>query len=123
MLHDRICTQGGWNAGNGVVYGTPLTPHPDATALALLALSGQGLNDSITASLNWLEYRAETLVAPWSLAWAVVALRAFGRPTQRWIETLCTALSAAEIDDCATLAIMSLALHRSSGLNILGTDG
>jgi hypothetical protein len=123
MLHDRICTQGGWNAGNGVVYGTPLAPHPDATALALLALLGEGLNDSITASLNWLEYRAKTLVAPWSLAWAIVALRAFGRSTQRWIEALCTAVSAADIDDCATLAIMCLALHRSGGLNIFGTHG
>jgi len=36
MLYDRICPQGGWNAGNGVVYGQPLAPHLDTTAVALL---------------------------------------------------------------------------------------
>src|SRR6185437_7304260 len=41
MLYDRICPGGGWNAGNGVVYGSPLTPHADATAVALLALLGE----------------------------------------------------------------------------------
>jgi len=30
MLYDRICPEGGWNAGNGVVYGFQLAPHPDA---------------------------------------------------------------------------------------------
>src|ERR1035437_2285396 len=38
MLLDRACPKGGWNAGNGVVYGVPLRPHIDATALALAAL-------------------------------------------------------------------------------------
>jgi hypothetical protein len=32
MLLDRMCPGGGWNAGNSVVYGVPLTPHIDATA-------------------------------------------------------------------------------------------
>ena len=35
---DRACPDGGWNAGNGVVYGVPLAPHLDDTAIALLAL-------------------------------------------------------------------------------------
>jgi len=39
MLIDRACPGGGWNAGNGVVYSTPLAPHVDDTAVALLALS------------------------------------------------------------------------------------
>lgn len=37
MLMDRVCPGGGWNAGNGVVYGSALAPHPDDTAIALLA--------------------------------------------------------------------------------------
>src|ERR1039457_2454738 len=37
MLLDRACPESGWNAGNGVVYGVPLRPHIDATALALAA--------------------------------------------------------------------------------------
>jgi len=38
MLTDRACPGGGWNAGNGVVYGAAVAPHPDDTAIALLAL-------------------------------------------------------------------------------------
>src|SRR5215510_9755294 len=26
MLRDRVCTQGGWNAGNGIVFGSALIP-------------------------------------------------------------------------------------------------
>ena len=37
MLLDRACMGGGWNAGNAVVYGVPLRPHIDATAIALAA--------------------------------------------------------------------------------------
>jgi hypothetical protein len=29
MLLDRACPAGGWNAGNSVVMGVPLDPHPD----------------------------------------------------------------------------------------------
>jgi hypothetical protein len=37
MLLDRACPGGGWNAGNGVVYGTAVAAHADDTAIALLA--------------------------------------------------------------------------------------
>jgi hypothetical protein len=38
MMLDRKCPDGGWNAGNGVVFGVALAPHIDANAIALLAL-------------------------------------------------------------------------------------
>ncbi|HLJ13963.1 MAG TPA: prenyltransferase/squalene oxidase repeat-containing protein [Bryobacteraceae bacterium] len=41
MLLDRACVAGGWNAGNSVVYGVPLRPHIEATAIALLALQDE----------------------------------------------------------------------------------
>jgi hypothetical protein len=47
MLLDRACPQGGWNAGNGVVYGSAMAPHLDATALALLALQDEPLSSVI----------------------------------------------------------------------------
>ncbi len=122
MLYDRICPGGGWNAGNGVVYGSALAPHPDATAAALLALLGEPLSDLIATSLAWLERRAESLVAPWSLAWTVLALNAFGRPTQRLIERLCAVAEPAEIAHCATLAVVCLALRCSHGSNEFGGD-
>ena len=122
MLHDRMCPGGGWNAGNGVVYGVSLVPHPDATAAALLALLGEPLNDSTTASLNWLERRAESLLAPWSLAWTVLALHAFRRSTQPWIDRLCAVVEPAKIVDCATLAVACLALRCAHGPNVFGGD-
>jgi len=122
MLYDRICPGGGWNAGNGVVYGSPLTAHPDATAVALLALLGEPPKDSITASLDWLECRAERLSAPWSLAWTSLALHAFQRPTQSLIDRLCVVVEPAEIRDCATLAAVCLALGCASGPNVFGAE-
>ena len=117
MLYDRICPEGGWNAGNGVVYGLPLAPHPDATALALLSLLTEPPNDFITASLDWLERRAETCFAPWSLAWTILALDAFGRPTQLLTDRLTSAADPAKVNDCATLAVVSLALRCLAGDN------
>jgi hypothetical protein len=120
MLYDRICSQGGWNAGNGVVYGCPMAPHPDVTALALLALLGEPGDDLVTPSLDWLEQRAETCFAPWSLAWTTLALNAFRRPTERLIKRLALVAESAEIGDCATLAVASMALACADGPNALG---
>jgi hypothetical protein len=117
MLYDRICPEGGWNAGNGVVYGFPLAPHPDTTALALLSLLNEAPNDFITSSLDWLERRAETCFAPWSLAWTILALDAFGRPTALLTDRLSSFGRPAMINDCATLAVVSLALRRAAGNN------
>lgn len=117
MLYDRICPEGGWNAGNGVVYGFPLAPHADATALALLSLSSEPPNHFITSSLDWLERRGETCFAPWSLAWTILALDAFGRPAELLTDRLASVVDPTEINDCATLAVVSLALHRAAGDN------
>jgi squalene cyclase len=117
MLYDRICPKGGWNAGNGVVYGFPLAPHADATALALLSLLSEPPNHFITSSLDWLERRAETCFAPWSLAWATLALDAFGRPTAVLTDRLSSVIDPTRIKDCATLAVVSLAFGRAGGDN------
>lgn len=115
MLYDRICSGGGWNAGNGVVCGSALSPHPDATAVALLALLGEFPNDSVTASLDWLEHRAESLFAPWSLAWTVLALHGFQRPVESLIGRLCAVVNPVEIRDSSTLAVVCLALRCAHG--------
>jgi Prenyltransferase and squalene oxidase repeat len=117
MLYDRTCPEGGWNAGNGVVYGFPLAPHPDATALALLSLLSEPPNDFITASLDWLERRAEKCLAPWSLAWTILTLDAFGRPTELLTDRLSSVPDPAEAEDCATLAVVSLAFRCAAGDN------
>jgi hypothetical protein len=53
MLRDRACVQGGWNAGNGIVFGSALIPHIDATGIALLVLTDDA--DPIASrGRNWL---------------------------------------------------------------------
>jgi hypothetical protein len=81
---------------------------------------GELPNDSLTASLNWLERRAESLFAPWSLAWTILALHAFRRPTQPWIDRLRAVVEPAEIRDSATLAAVCLALRCADGQNVFG---
>jgi hypothetical protein len=110
MLLDRACPGGGWNAGNGVVYGVPLAPHLDATAIALLALAGERSNDATGSGLDWLERRAGSCAAPWSLAWSILALDAYGRPVEGLIARLCTLSDKSSLADSATLAAVILAI-------------
>jgi len=118
MLYDRICPQGGWNAGNGVVYGQPLAPHLDTTAVALLALRVEPSNGWVTASLDWLQHRVQTCFAPWSLAWAILAIDAYGRPTTQLLTLLTDLADSDQIKDCATFGVMVLALDCAFGRNI-----
>jgi hypothetical protein len=120
MLYDRMCPGGGWNAGNGMVYETALAAHPDVTAVALLALSTEPMNDPISASLEWLKDRAETCRAPWSLGWTILALHAYDVPIQRWIDALCSVAETPEINDCATLAVVCMALRCLVITDVLG---
>jgi hypothetical protein len=110
MLLDRACPAGGWNAGNGLIYGVPLAPHLDATAVALLALGGEQSNGAIASGLDWLERRADTCSAPWSLAWSILALDAYGQPVEALVDRLCALRDPALLADSATLAAVILAI-------------
>ena len=107
---DRACPGWGWNAGNGVVYGVPLAPHLDATAVALLALGGEQENDAIVSALDWLWRTADTCSAPWSLAWSILALDAYGRPVGNLVDRLCVLRDKGPLGDSATLAAVILAI-------------
>jgi hypothetical protein len=110
MLLDRVCPNGGWNAGNSVVYGAPLAPHIDATAAALLAMRGEPQSAVLAQSLDWLEQRAQTCRAPWSLAWAILALDAHDRSTESLVRRLAAHSDVDEIEDCGALATVILTL-------------
>jgi hypothetical protein len=77
MLYDRACPDGGWNAGNGVVLGSPLKPHIDPTAIALLALNKQAGQATTQRALDWLRVNVEGCRSPYSLAWAILALAVY----------------------------------------------
>ena len=72
MLRDRACPQGGWNAGNGIVFGSALTPHTDTTAIALLALA-ENADPADVQGLNWLRAAFVKCSSAYSLAWSAVA--------------------------------------------------
>jgi hypothetical protein len=120
MLIDRACPGGGWNAGNGVVYGASVAPHPDDTAIALLALCNRPQDAVVQTSLNYLERTAPTLTAPWSLAWAILALAAHRRPTTSVRRALLALPNLFHIEDTNTIALVGLALDQEQALPKLG---
>jgi hypothetical protein len=111
MLLDRACVDGGWNAGNSVVYGVPLMPHVEATAIALLALQGEARSYIIRASLNWLKWRSATTRSVESLAWCILSLFVYEEPVERLKKALAARLGETiAIENSATLATALLAL-------------
>ena len=72
MLRDRACPQGGWNAGNGIVFGAALTPHIDTTAIALLALT-EDADPAAVQGLDWLRQASIECSSAYSLAWSAIA--------------------------------------------------
>jgi hypothetical protein len=120
MLLNRVCPGGGWNAGNGVVYGTPLAPHPDDTAIALLALSNRPQDAITQAALNYLERVAPKLTAPGSLAWAILALAAHRRPITSLRRALLAFPDLFYVEDTSTVALVCLALNHEQALVNLG---
>jgi hypothetical protein len=120
MLMDRACPSGGWNAGNGVVYGAPLAPHVDDTAVALLALSERKQHPLIQSGVLWLEGTIQDLRSPWSTAWAVLALAAHGRPIESLLTCLTDFPDLSDLGDTNTLAVVALALDCHATLSALG---
>ena len=115
MLLDRACPQGGWNAGNSVVFGVDLDPHPDFTAMALLALrnGSPGHEVLLRRSLDYLGTRLEDSSSPYSLAWAVMALSAHGHQGVDHLKNSLERCAAAKLDNLPhrVLALVALALE------------
>jgi hypothetical protein len=117
MLLDRMCPGGGWNAGNSVVYGVPLTPHIDATSLAIAALRFHYHLPEVRQSLSWL--LAAKCSSAYSLAWKILALRSYLEvrsdvgPALDEARGQLVALvqEPAQIADNSTLALSILALN------------
>ena len=111
MLLDRACVGGAWNAGNSLVYGTALSPHVDATAIALLALQDEPESPAVHAGLDWLKSRSTILRSAESLAWCILTLFVFQEPIQQLKQTLATRLAESSANEnTATLATSLLAL-------------
>jgi hypothetical protein len=112
MLFDRACVHGGWNSGNSVVYGVPLQPHVEASAIALLALQDEPRNEVVEKSLLWLQQRAATVESVSSLAWTILSLFTYRESIQQLQDRLAIMIGdGAGIRNNATLAVVLLALR------------
>jgi hypothetical protein len=117
MLLDRMCPGGGWSAGNSIVYGVPLTPHIDATSLAIAALRFHYHLPEVRQSLSWL--LAAKCSSAYSLAWKILALRSYLDVRSDVAPALAEARDQlvalvqepAQIADNSTLALSILALN------------
>ena len=111
MLLDRACVDGGWNSGNSVVYGVPLRPHVEATAVALLALQGEQRTEMVQKSLSWLRQNAASVYSVSSLAWCILSLFVYQEPIGGLKTRLATVIGdGCDIRNNATLATAILAL-------------
>jgi hypothetical protein len=122
MLRDRMCPGGGWNAGNSEVFGVPLDPYIDATAIALLALRATEGTREVAMSLEWLSAAASSYPSPHGLSWAILALASFRADVSALVEKLDSSLRASwEGLDTATLAVAALALDPFVRTTAFGT--
>jgi len=111
MLLDRACVDGGWNSGNSVVYGVPLRPHVEATAIALLALQDEQRTEMVQKSLSWLRQNAASVDSVSSLAWCILTLFVYQEPIGGLKNRLATIIGEGrDIRNNATLATSILAL-------------
>src|SRR5256885_1558283 len=64
----------------------------------------------IQGGVLWLERTVQDLRSPWSMAWAVLALAAHGRPVEPLLTCLRSLPDLSALEDTSTLAVVALAL-------------
>jgi hypothetical protein len=74
----------------------------------------------VKISVQYLERTALALTAPWSLAWAILALAAHHRPIALLRNALLALRGPLYIEDTSTLALVCLALDHEQALANLG---
>jgi hypothetical protein len=112
MLLDRVCEAGGWNSGNSVVYGVPLRPHVEATAIALMALQDERRNTTIEKSVEWIRLNSANISTVSSLAWCILTLFVYQEPVDGLKNRLAEIVGdGRKIQNNATLATAILALR------------
>lgn len=119
LLLDRQIPGGGWNYGNTAVFGQVLKPMPESTGMALNALGRKAPREMVQASLAYLTGCVPALRTPWSLAWAIFGLGAWGaRPASA--EALAEACLTRQVRfsgyDTSSLAVILAAGQSTSGL-------
>jgi hypothetical protein len=117
MLRDRACPGGGWNAGNGIVFGAALKPHIDTTAVALLVLTEDVEQPSVLQAVRWLRQACAECSSAYSLAWSSLALLVHRDPSvDLCIESLHRVLSSEHSAfNIETLSLAAIAINAAEG--------
>lgn len=111
MLLDRACLGGGWNAGNSLVFGIPLRPHAETTAISLLALQDEPHSRTVRDALEWLKTRSANIRSADSLAWCILSLFLYQQPVEPLKDALAMRLRGGiDNENTATIATALLAL-------------
>jgi hypothetical protein len=119
LLLDRQIPGGGWNYGNTAVFGQVLKPMPESTGMALNALSRKVSREAVQTSLAYLTGCVPTLRTPWSLAWALFGLGAWGErpaPADALVEGCLARQARLSSYDTASLAVILAAGQSTSGI-------
>jgi hypothetical protein len=123
LLTDRAIPGSGWNLGNPVVFKTPLRPLPGPTGLALLALSRlDGSSKVAGPAIAYLQKTLAETLAPISLGWGLLGLRAWGaEPTvsEDWLNQAFERLETRE-GFPSELAMLLLASGGDRSLELFG---
>ena len=117
MLRDRACPQGGWNAGNAVVFGSALGPHIDTTAIALLALTEPG-DGTAAHALKSIRDAVTDCSSAYSLAWSAVAFCLHRDPVvHRCMDHLRRVIAGADgVSNIESLSLAAIAIKTAEGM-------
>ena len=125
LIRDRAIPGGGWNYGNSAAFERELRPQPAPTGLALLALAGiDDRSPQVNRALAYLEQVLPGTRSAQSLAWGLLALKAWGlcpREAQRWLAEAYARVAA--IREPSTRIAYLLLAQSDRSLSLLGLPG
>jgi hypothetical protein len=125
LLADRVIPESGWNLGNPVVFKTRLRPLPGPTGQALLALARLDGSSTVAGpAIAYLHKELAETLAPISLGWGVLGLRAWGSEPSEGEGWLMAAFDRLEGREPVTveLAMLLLAAGGDRSLGLFGLD-
>ena len=107
VLRDRACAGGGWNFGNGVVYGSALPAHVPPTAAGVMALQDRASDSLVIDAVGYLERHARLEGSTTALALSALALMILGRPSGDIVDALVA--RCAQADRSSNAAVLGMA--------------
>lgn len=111
MIYDRMCSGGGWNYGNSIVYGEKLWPYADITAIALIAL--QNRRDAMENRVSFAALRKAVKEenSGLALSWSAICYEIYGEDPVHLRKLLMSGFKATGfLGETKSLALYILAL-------------